>query len=416
MILKNCRYVVTQNEGREILEHQDIVLENGLIKEIRPTDDLSYENQLDCSRKLVMPGLINMHTHLGMTSLKGYSDDKELKSWLENDIWPKEAKFTEKDVENSSLLGLKEMIRTGTTSFVDMYFHTSSLKKSLKKIPLRSFVGYGMIDGTLEYNEEKNFVKWVDFNKAKEEFDQAKKNIALFSKNAVIAPHSPYTVSKELLIKSKKLATENDLYYVIHVNETRQEFYRIRKMYGKNPIEYLDEIGVLDGKTILVHNVWATKNELEIIKKRGSTVVFCATSNAKLASGSVFPYNETLKRGINITLGTDSSSSNNSLDMFQEMKFSSLLIKNHLWDPTVASAQEILDAATRNAGNALGLKLGKIEKNYLADLITLDLDDVSLIPNENNLISHLVYSVNSYAVKDVIVDGNLILKDGKLNI
>lgn len=426
IILKNCKKIITQNENREILDNHNIIIENksikSIIKDLTKIELTKNDQIIDCSEKIVMPGLINMHTHLPMTFLKGYSDDKELKEWLENDIWPKEATMTDKDIRNSTLLALKELTLTGTTTFVDMYYNLKNMIEAIKKIPLRSYLGYGVIEGTINYDKETNKTTWTDFNKSKSELKGVNDSINLINNldkekypiNLLITPHSPYTVSKKTLIKLKEIAKKNKLKYLIHVNETRNEFYNIRKQYKKNPIEFLNDIKVLDNNSILVHNVWATKIELDILKKTKSHTVFCATSNAKLASGSVFPFKEAKNRNINITLGTDGSSSNNSLDMFQEMKFSSLLIKNHLWDPTAANAQEILDCATINAANALDEKIGSIKENYLADIITLDANDITLQPKENNLISHIVYSLNSYATQDVIVNGKIILNSREL--
>ncbi|MDD3263496.1 MAG: amidohydrolase [Candidatus Nanoarchaeia archaeon] len=426
IILKNCKKIITQNDKREILENYNIVIEKNLIKSISK----DIENQkftdndtiIDCSQKIVMPGLINMHTHLPMTFLKGYSDDKELKEWLEKDIWPKEATMTKNDIKQSSLLALKELLLTGTTTFVDMYYHLDAMLEAIKEIPLRSYLGYGVIDGTINYDIETNKTNWIDFNKTQKELNGVNESIKMYEEikmtnlpvKILITPHSPYTVNESTLKKLKNIANKNNLKYLIHVNETRTEFYNVKKQYNKSPIEFLNDLKVLDSNSILVHNVWATKMELDILKKTNSHLVFCATSNAKLASGSVFPYRESKKRNINITLGTDGSSSNNCLDMFQEMKFSSLLIKNHLWDPTVANAQEILDCATINAANALGEKIGSLKEDYIADLITLDANDVTLQPDTNNIISHLVYSLNSYSTQDVIVNGEILLNNRKI--
>ena len=427
IILHNCKKIVTQNENRDILENYDIIIENNVIKSIQKSKNiLTKTNQndtiIDCSEKIVMPGLVNMHTHLPMTFLKGYSDDKELSEWLEKDIWPMEATMTDEDIKNSTILALKELLLTGTTTFVDMYSHLESMVEAIKEIPLRSFLSYGVIEGNISYNKEENKTNWIDFDKTKTEIEGVKKSIELYEKikksnlpiKILIAPHSTYTVKSSTLKELKKIANENNLKYLLHVNETRNEFYNIKKHYNKSPVEYLNDLNVLDKNSILVHNVWATKMELDILKNTKSHLVFCATSNAKLASGSVFPFKETQNRNINITIGTDGSSSNNSLDMFQEMKFSSLLIKNHLWDPTVASAQEILDCATINGAIALDEKIGSIKENYLADLITLDANDVSLQPKKNNIISHIVYSINSYATQDVIINGQLILNNRKI--
>lgn len=426
IILKNCKKIITQNDKREILENYNIVIEKNLIKSISENiDNIKLKNDdtiIDCSQKIVMPGLINMHTHLPMTFLKGYSDDKELKEWLENDIWPKEATMTKTDIKESTLLALKELLLTGTTTFVDMYYHLDAMLEAIKEIPLRSYLGYGVIDGTINYDIETNKTNWIDFNKTQKELDGVNESLKLYEEikktslpvKVLITPHSPYTVNESTLKKLKEIANKNNLKYLIHVNETRTEFYNVKKQYNKSPVEFLNDLGVLDSNSILVHNVWATKMELDILKKTNSHLVFCATSNAKLASGSIFPYKESKNRNLNITLGTDGSSSNNCLDMFQEMKFSSLLIKNHLWDPTVANAQEILDCATINAANALNEKIGSIKEDYYADLITLDANDVTIQPYTNNIISHLVYSINSYSTQDVIVNGEILLNNRKI--
>jgi 5-methylthioadenosine/S-adenosylhomocysteine deaminase len=411
LLLKNCKLVITQNPERKILKGYDILVENGKIKEVRKSISAKdYEIEIvDCSKKIALPGLINCHTHSPMILLRGYKDDQLLEDWLK-DIWQVEAKLKPKHVEIATLFACIEMIKSGTTCFVDMYFHMNSMLQAVKQAGIRAFLGYGMIDMyDWKVNEEKRekeiteTLRWI--KKVSEE------NNSLI--RATIAPHAIYTCSQELLEKSNEIAKQYKLFKTIHLAETRKEVHDCWKNYGKRPVEWLDAIGFLDNQTIAFHASWLTKSEINTLAKKGVKVVHCPSSNLKLATGGSFPFREFLEAKATICLGTDGAASNNSLNMFSEMKFAALLQKWFRWNAKEMLAQQALDLATINSANALELNTGSIEVGKEADLILLDAKHYSLQPS-TNVVSNLVYSASSEAVSDVIIAGKIVMRDRKI--
>ncbi|MBR9700487.1 amidohydrolase [Candidatus Woesearchaeota archaeon] len=391
MLLKNCRYIVTQNGSREVLENKDILIEDNKIVKIG--EDLG--EGLDCSEKIVMPGLINAHTHLGMTSLRGVSDDKELAEWLE-DIWAREAKLSEEDIKEGKRLGIKEALRTGTTTVVDMYFRMGSCAEVAEKEGIR-------------YLGAVTFLEDHPLSPATVELPKDISSRVQFC----YGPHAIYSTSEDMLKQIKNKSSGKLIH--IHVAETRKERADCKEKHGKLPVEYLESIGFLDENVTMAHCVWLTKGELDIIARKKAKVVHCPQSNMKLSGGGVMPLNEMQERGIVVALGTDSVASNNSLDMFREMHVAALLHKHHYWDPATASAQIVLDMATVNGAVFLGRDdIGSIEEGKLADIVTLNLNDENLQPHDKErIVSHLVYAANGMNVSDVIVDGKLISRPGR---
>ncbi|MBI5253043.1 MAG: amidohydrolase [Euryarchaeota archaeon] len=403
MILKNCSWIVTQNQKREILRNKDVLIDDEII-EIGP--NLKGEEAIDCSGKALLPGLINAHTHLAMTLLRGYADDMLLQDWLQNKIWPLEAKLNEDYVYCGALLGAVELIKSGATCFNDMYFFGNGVKRAAEEVGIRAIFSQGVLD-----------FPTAEFKNSKEAFKIFKKLIKQKSElfQPAIGTHSPYTCSEETLLKAKEIAGEHNALLHIHASETRKEVYDFLKQKGKRPIEYLNSINFLGEEVLIAHAGWATKGEVAILGKTKTSVAHCPTSNMKLAVGAVAPLPEMFENNVNVVLGSDSAASNNSLDLFREMRLASLLQKAHRWDATLLPAQKALDMATIDAARALHMqdKIGSIEVGKKADLILLDFKKPHLTP-AHNIVSNLVYSASGSDVDTAIVNGEILMQNRRI--
>jgi len=403
ILIKNAT-ILAQNDKRE-QRHGDLYIEDQKIVQISDKPlSIEAEHTIDGKNKLVMPGLINTHTHIPMTLLRGYGDDMLLKDWLKKRIWPVEAKLDSKSVEAGTNLGLLEMIASGTTTFLDMYFFEDTTAKATEKAGVRGFLGFPIIDsGTPEcpYNELfpkcESFIKtWKDNNLI----------------TPVIAPHGTYTCGPESLQKSKELSEKYDLLLHVHCSETREEVYDIQKKYGVRPVEQLKKYGLLSEKMVLAHCGWITKNEVLDVKNGGAKVSHNPVSNMKIGTGGYTPIPELLEANVPIGLGTDGAASNNVLDMFDTMKFCALVHKQHRWDPSILPAQTVVDFATIGGAACLGIKkeIGSIEEGKKADIILLDLHKPHFTPHYN-LVSHIVYAAHGSDVCTTIVNGKPLMLD-----
>jgi len=383
-------------------EKKDVFIEGNKIKKIRDNLNLKATEKIDGKgEKAVIPGLINCHTHAAMSLFRGYGDDLPLKEWLKKKIWPLEAKLTQDDVYWGTKLACLEMIKSGTTCFNDMYWYQESAIEATEEMNLRAIIGLVMID-FLQIGSKKNIERIYKELEAKN----------LEPITLAIAPHSIYGVSKENLIWAKNFAGKNHLILHTHLSETEKEVKDCLEKFKMRPIEYLDKIGFLNENCVLTHSIWLNEKEIKILAKRKCSVVYNPCSNMKLTSG-IFPYKKMKEAGVNITLGTDGPASNNSLDMFSEMKFASFLQKLSEEDPTIASAKEIFEIATKNGAKALKINAGEIKEGKLADLILIDLNYVSFQPG-HNFISDLVYSASGNCVSDVICNGKILMRERKI--
>jgi len=383
-------------------EKKDVFIEGNKIKKIGNNLNLRATEKIDGKKeKAVIPGLINCHTHAAMSLFRGYGDDLPLKEWLEKKIWPAEAKLTEEDVYWGTKLACLEMIKTGTTCFNDMYWYSEAVIKVSEEIGLRAMVGPLIIDFSKKGSRE-------NFEKIYKNFQVEKSGLV----DIAVAPHSIYGASKENLIWAKNFSKKNHLILHTHLSETEKEVKDCLKKFKMRPIEYLDKIGFLNENCVLTHSIWLNEKEIKILAKRKCSVVYNPCSNMKLASG-IFPYKKMKEAGVNITLGTDGPASNNSLDMFSEMKFASFLQKLSEEDPTIASAKEIFETATKNGARALKINAGEIKVGKLADLILVDLNHVSFQPG-HNFISDIVYSASRDCVSDVICNGKILMRERKI--
>ena len=397
ILLKNCRYVVTQDGKRRVLRNTNISIDEGKIAEIGKGE--RADEEIDCSRFAVVPGFVNSHTHIGSTMMRGYAEDLPFFKWLDK-IWEKEHKLTEKEIALGSQLACLEMIKSGITSFVDMYPYEDGTVEAIGRTGLRAFLSWPVID------KDKTTQKGTPIKNA----ERFLKHWKTGRVTPLVGPHAIYSCEKELLVKAKKLADRHKTMAHIHAAETRKELVDCLAKNGKRVIEYLDSIGFLGKNVLAAHCSWITKGEIRTLAERKTKVAACPVSNAKLGTGGVVPIPEMRDSGVLVTLGTDAPISNNSLNMFETMKFCSLMLKSQRWDPAIVRAQEMLDFATVNGAKALGLDAGSIENGKLADVILIDLEEIGMLPI-NDILANIVYSGNPSAVDSVIVNGEFVMRE-----
>jgi len=379
----------------------NVYIEDNIIQEIGKKTEADYV--IDGKNKAIIPGMVNTHTHAAMCLFRGYADDMNLEEWLQTKIWPLELKLKPEDVYMGTKLACLEMIKTGTTTFNDMYFFMESAAKSIDEMGLRAFLSYGFID---LFNDEK---REKEIKKTKETI----RNIENMHSDRIkpaLGPHAVYTVSEEALRWIKNYADEKGLLVHLHLAETKKENDDFIKKHNKRPVKYLDELGFLDKKLIAAHCIWLNDDDINLLEKHNVKISYNPVSNMKLASG-VFNYQKMKK--LTVSLGTDGCASNNNLDMFEEMKIGSLLQKSYFNDETIMPAKEIFSIATENGAKALGLNAGKIEEGKLADVLLIDLKKPELTPN-HDLISDLVYSANGSAVDTTICNGKILMKNRRV--
>lgn len=410
LVIRDCDWVVTQNSSKEVLRNCSVRVEDSRIVEI---GDLrrSAEYTIDGSGKILLPGLVNTHTHLSMTLMRGFADDMHLQEWLETKIWPVEKKLTGDICYHGALLGCVEMIRTGTTCFMDMYFYLKDVSKAIAEAGLRAILSHAMIDlfdSNRAQNQKRMTQKSLEYIK-----DLQNPRIGF-----AMGPHAPYTCSEETLLWSKEVAEEENVPVHTHMAETKREQADFEKKKGMSEVEYLEKIGFLFPKLVAVHSVWLTRREVEMFAQHQVKVSHCPVSNMKLAAGGVSPLPEMFAQGVTVSLGTDGAASNNCLDMFDTMKICALMHKAHSWDPTVLPAQKVLDLATIEGAKALGLekKVGSIEVGKEADLILIDLKSPNLAPihGASTVVSDLVYAAKGMNVDSTIVQGKPLMINRKL--
>ncbi|WP_048152613.1 amidohydrolase family protein [Palaeococcus ferrophilus] len=399
ILIKNGHVIYGENFD---VVRADVLIEGNTITKVARNIDEAVDTVIDAKGRVVSPGFVNLHTHSPMGLLRGLADDLPLMEWLEKHIWPKEAKLTKETIKVGAYLGALEMIKSGTTTFLDMYFHMDKVAEAVLESGLRGYLSYGMIDLGDPDRTEKELREAL---REMEAIEGLKSERVHF----VFGPHAPYTCSLALLKEVRKLADEHGKLITIHVSETMSEVGRIQERYGKSPVVLLEDIGFLGSDVIIAHGVWLDSRDVQILARHGVTVAHNPGSNMKLASG-VMPIGKLLNAGVNIGLGTDGAASNNNLDMLEEMKLAALLHKVHNLDPTVADAKTVFGMATLNGARALRLNAGAIKEGYLADIAILNFSQPHLRP-VNNVVSHMVYSASGNDVETTIVDGKIIMLD-----
>lgn len=402
--------VVTMDKHRRVIENGAVVIRDGKIIAVDKFDVIAKKfpgvtQGVYAKGKVIIPGLINTHTHVPMSLFRGISDDLDLNDWLTKYIFPAEAKnVDEAFVRAGTRLGLAEMIKGGTTTYCDMYYFEDAIADETKKAGVRGVLGETIIDFPVADN--KTFEQAMTYSEC---YLRKWKNDPLIV--AALAPHAPYTVSTEHLQAIKKLSDQLDAPIVTHIAETKKERDDILKDKGATPVKYLDQIGFLNDRVIAAHTVFVTDEEIDILNRRGVGAAHNPTSNMKLASGTA-PVPAMLKKDLAVGLGTDGAASNNDLSMWEEMDMAAKLHKLISGDPKTLSAEQAFEMATIRGARALDLDkiTGSIEVGKRADLAIVDLDSLHQTPLYN-IYSHLVYATKASDVRTVIINGRIVMFD-----
>jgi 5-methylthioadenosine/S-adenosylhomocysteine deaminase len=416
MILSNGT-VVTMNEDMEVFHRGAVVIQDGKIAAVGPAVDLNgryeAEQTIDCTGHVIMPGLINAHTHVPMSLLRGLADDLRLDVWLYGYMLPVEREFVNEEFcYYGTLLSCAEMIRSGVTCFADTYYFEDEVARAAQEAGLRAVCAETVMK-----------LPTPDATSYDESLEYCRRFIAGWKGHELIVPavgpHSPYTCTPEILREAARLAQEHDVPLIIHVAETEGGVEGTRQLYGCAPVFCLDNFGILDCKTLTVHCVYLAEEEMKLLEQKGVSVAHAPTSNLKLASG-VARVARMLDLGLNVGIGTDGPASNNDQDMFEEMRLAALLPKGVMRDPKAVPARIALTMATIGGARALYLDhiTGSIEVGKQADLTVVDLDVPHVTPkfdlSADNIYSQLVYAIKSTDVRHVLVNGHLLMKDREL--
>lgn len=389
---------------------KDILIEGNIISRIENNIDMSdFEGEgllklIDGTKKAVIPGLINMHTHSAMTLMRGVNEDSQLQEWLAM-IWKIEPRLDEEMIYWGTKLACLEMLKTGTTCFNDQYWMIDTAVKAIAEMGLRSLNPYVILDlhdkekaANLKVECEKIFKlsqNWSDLNRF------------------AIAIHAPYSVSAESMKWASDFAREHNLLVHMHLSETQQENIDSINQHGMTPVRYCEKLGILGPEMIAAHCVWIDDEDIKILADNDVKLVHNVNSNLKLASGYNFKYKKFHDAGLTVCLGTDGCASSNNLDMLEAMKTTALLQKGINYDPAAMPLDQLMDCATANGAKALGLNTGRIEVGALADLCIIDIDNYAFTPNINFL-ANLIYSANSSCVETVICNGKIIMEKRKV--
>ncbi|UZP68210.1 amidohydrolase [Desulfovibrio mangrovi] len=408
-ILVRADMILTQDPLRSIVEQGGIAITGNTIMDVGDWESINAryhaESTINLGNSLIMPGLVNAHTHAAMTLLRGVADDLPLMEWLTKHIFPVEQHLTAEFVELGALLACAEMTRLGTTSFCDMYLLEDATYSAVDKAGLRILGGEGifMFPSPAYPNTERGF-------EIVRELHDKWKNHPRIAQS--VMPHAVYTTTPEILTRCRELAEELDIPLNIHLGETVTETEQCLKAFGKRPVQYAHDLGLLSPRTTIAHAVDLTDAEIDLLAETGTVVAHNPESNMKLASGIAnIPY--MLEKGVKVSLGTDGAASNNALNMFTEMTSCALLHKVRCMDPTCAPAQAVLDMATIGGAAAMHrTDIGSIAPGMKADIIALDLNAPNLLPMHNP-VSHAVYAATGAEVRMTMVAGQILYNDGK---
>ncbi|MEC8427753.1 MAG: TRZ/ATZ family hydrolase, partial [Pseudomonadota bacterium] len=411
-LLIHARWIIPIIPENAVLSDCALAIQDHEIVDILPSSEASKhycaEQEVRLEQHVLMPGLVNSHCHSAMSLLRGYADDLPLDTWLQEHIWPAEQQWVSPEfVEAGTELAIAEMIRSGTTTFADMYFFPEETANVAARVGMRCQLAFPVLDFPTAWAQDAN--------------DYIHKGLALRDNygshpliNIAFGPHAPYTVSDEPLQRISVLAEELQASVQIHLHETQKEISDALDSSGERPIQRLQQLGLLSPLTQCVHMTQIEGEDIELLQQHGAHVIHCPKSNLKLASGFC-PTQELLDAGVNVALGTDGAASNNGLDMFAEMNAASLLAKGVSGNAGALGAHSALRMATLNGARALGLdsKIGSLEKGKLADLIAVELNDLEQTPLFNPA-SHLVYTACGHKVSHSWVAGRALMHDYKL--
>jgi 5-methylthioadenosine/S-adenosylhomocysteine deaminase len=390
------------------VERADVLLDqaDGSIAAVDEPGTLSGDDELDASDGLVIPGLVNAHTHAAMTLFRGQADDKPLDAWLQEDIWPVEAELTGEDVAAGTRLAIAEMIRSGTTAFADMYFFMPEVADVVEETGLRARLGHGCISvGKDDAEAREDFRTGIEFGR---EYD----GYADGRVRTMFNPHSLTTVAEDHFRDYVPEAREAGMPIHIHANETEKEVEPIIEERGKRPLAWAEELDLLAEDSFIAHGVHVDDEEIDLLAEHGTGVIHCPASNMKLASGMA-PVQEMLDAGVTVGLGTDGAGSNNDLDMFDEMRDAAMLGKLAADDASAVPAPTVVGMATAGSADAIGIDSGRIEPGANADLAVVDLEAPHLTP-PHDFVSHLAYAARGSDVRHTVCDGRVLMRDREL--
>ena len=403
-LIKNATVITMDDTRDEQYEKLDIVIADDTIKELTNEYKGEYDKLIDATDKVVMPGLINCHTHLGMSVFRATNDSLTLEKWLQEKIWPIEDKLTDDDIYYTTMLSCIEMIKSGTTTSNDMYYNCNGSLKAIKECQVRSLFSRCLMDSDGGGDKRiEEFLKLYNEN--------VSQDLITFS----VAPHAIYTCSYEYLKRCANLAKELKLPIHIHFCENLDEVNNIKNKYHKSPVALLKELGYLENKLILAHATYISDLELEELKNRDVSFVHNPISNLNLGCGiaDITKY----RKYVNITLGTDGQGSGNNLNLFKHMSYVDLLQKGIYKDPTIFSSYDVLKIATINGAKALGLGnlVGSITPGKKADIIIIDLDSTETYPSPD-LITNIVHNVDASNIDTTIVNGKILMENHQIKL
>lgn len=408
----HAKWLLSGIPNQPALENHSLCIADGKIQAVLPTAHVKENytaKQVDnYSEHLIMPGLVNAHTHIGMNYFRGLGSDLSLMDWLHNHMLPTEKKWLSHEfVYDVSLFAMAEMIRSGTTCYNDMFYFPSATAEATIKSGIRAGIGLTVIEFPTKWAKttDEYFSKGLDF------YEQYKDNPYI---TPTLAPHAPYTVSDESFIRIRALSEKLQLKINVHLHETLDEIDQSMKQFGKRPMRRLYDLGLLSPQVIAIHCANLNKEDRDLLAETQPSVVHCPESNMKLASG-ICPVGQLRDAGVNIALGTDSVASNNDLDMLSEMRSASLLSKISTLNPESLKAHEALELATINGAKAMGLDhtIGSLEVNKAADFIAINMQDIEMLPVFKPE-AQVVYSSNRQQVSDVWVNGKQLMKNRQL--
>ena len=396
-------YVLDMLGDEPDIKKSDILIENNIISKMaRDLSDEVVDEKINAKNMVVMPGLVNTHTHLAMSIFRGYKDDRKLMDWLENAIFPVEDKLEPEDIYWNSYLSCLEMIRSGTTTCNDMYFGMNKVIEAIENTGLRALVAWSITDDSIRDKVERTR-------------EYAKKyNVPGSRIKVVTSPHAPYSCNPDTIKMCVDLAKELNTSLHIHLSETLDEEETIRDRYDKRGTEYLNDLGVFEVPVILAHGIYISDSDIEILKNIKGGIAHNPISNCKLSSG-ICDVVKLRRNGINVGLGTDGIGSTTTLDMFEEMKTAAYLQKVNTMEPTSIKAYDILKMATIEGARVLGLddQIGTLEPGKKADMIFIRTDKLHLCP-DNDVCTNIVYSANGADVDTVMIDGKVIMQNRKM--
>ncbi|WP_123535112.1 amidohydrolase [Halosimplex salinum] len=387
------------------VERADVLVDDdsGDIVDVADPGTLDGDDELDASDGLVIPGLVNAHTHVAMTLLRGYADDKALDAWLQEDVWPVEGELTPDDVEVGAELGFVEMIKSGTTALSDMYFHVDRTADAVERAGVRAVLGHTAV--TVGKDDEAARADLQQSLDVATELDGAADGRI----TTTFQPHSLTTVGEEYLREFVPKAREAGLPIHYHANETENEVAPIVEEHGVRPLEYADDLDLLAEDTYVAHGAHVDETEIELLAERDTGVAHCPASNMKLASGMA-PVQRLRDAGVTVGIGTDGAASNNDLDAFDEVRDAAMIGKLAADDASAVPAEAVVEMVTQGSADLLGFDSGRVEAGANADLAVIDLDAPHLTP-AHDLVSHLAYAVHGSDVRHTVCDGEVLMRD-----